>query len=332
MEALGARASEVARRAAPLAGRKSELLARSRTSPFWKDKSAARSALDEVHRLEVVVEAASRAEGAARAAAGLLSAPAAQRRAARLDERLDGLAREVAWADGLVRAAESGDLGDAYVRITRVKAEVDDLDAVARLAAMYEGYAKRRGLEVETVDDRRTGDPVEDSITLLVSGAGAHALLAGEEGFHPFVSRHGRTGKGAHRPARAWARVDVLPVPDGDDATLAEAVRVRTKSLRAVKGRRIAKPALEVSLLHEPTMVGLTAWAAGAKEPAVGRLLPLLRALVERSRRGAGPAAVVVRRYELGASPRASDRRTHRDTGHVDRVLRGELDLLLPVD
>jgi hypothetical protein len=123
-----------------------------------------------------------------------------------------------------------------------------------------------------------------------------------------------------------------VPEAGRDGPSKDAAVRVRTKTLRGAKGRRLAKPALEVNLLHEATMVSLTAWAEDGKDAAVSRLLPLLLALVARSREGGAASASVVRRYELGVSPRASDRRTHRDTGHVDRVLRGDLDLLLPVE
>src|SRR5205085_5140434 len=88
----------------------------------------------------------------------------------------------------LVGCRDGRALGDAFVTLRRVASHGAGLDGVALLARMYTALAARRGLEVDVLDDRQGGDPDEDTVTLLVSGAGAHALLAGESGLHQ-VSR-----------------------------------------------------------------------------------------------------------------------------------------------
>jgi hypothetical protein len=125
-------------------------------------------------------------------------------------------------------------------------------------------------------------------------------------------------------------RVEVLPAPSDAGRDLAADVTVRAKTIKGVKGRRIGKPALELTLLHGPSLTSLVAYAAGPREQAVARLLPLLSALRARVAAPAPTPSQVARVYELGPSPRVRDRRSGRDSGHVGRILDGELELLLP--
>src|SRR5262249_33442131 len=150
--------------------------------------------------------------------------------------------------------------------LTLVKSQGAGLDAVKRLAEMYVGFARRRSLEHEVLDDRLGGSPAEDVVSLAVSGAGAHALLAGEAGLHK-VLPGGRDARGrGKRDDRDVVRVDVLPAPAADKPFAAGEVRVETRALRGVKGRLLAKPKLEITLLHVPSMTSVHAWTDGAAD------------------------------------------------------------------
>src|SRR5205823_1317316 len=152
---------------------------------FWDDPAASRRLLDEVYRIDGVLGALDGLEKKARAEAEA----AARHRAsdqdlARVDERLDAVEGEARHVAFLVGCRDARALGDALVTLRRVAAHGAPLDAVALLARMYVALARRRGLEPDVLDDRRGGDPDEDTVTLLVGGAGAFALLAGEAGLH----------------------------------------------------------------------------------------------------------------------------------------------------
>jgi hypothetical protein len=189
---------------------------------------------------------------------------------------------------------------------------------------MVQGYARRHDLEVDVLSDRRGRDVRDDEIILLVSGLGAYALLAPEAGLHQ-LRRAGREGA----PNRALARVDVWP--DAADAGSGGEgdLRVRTRPLRKVRGRLLARPTLEVAVIDRPSMHSVTAWTDRAREGALDGLAPLLRA-----RAAAGPVEAdptsgpVVRRYTFGPSPLVRDQRTGRTTGRLDEVLAGDLDRL----
>ncbi len=330
---LLARAEDLARRSEPVATERSDLLARSREPGFWDDKPAARRALDRVHRLDRVATAVT---AAVRAAKDLVedakARPKGRAQRQRQEERATEAARLLSVADALASARDPKDLADAYVLLTQVKADGDGLDPVGRLASMYAAFARRNGFEVEALDDRLTAGPAENELTLLVGGAGAYALLASETGMHQFALREGHGGRSASRPAarsgRWWVRVEVLPAPADDAASLLPDVTVRTRSLRSAKGRLLVDPNLEVAIVHKPTGMPLRAWTTGPKDAALSRLLPILLARIEADRSGLRRGPGCLRRYVLGPNPKASDRRTGSDTPHLDRVLRGELELL----
>jgi peptide chain release factor 2 len=196
---------------------------------------------------------------------------------------------------------------------------------------MYVALARRRGLEAEVLDDRQGGDPEEDTITLQLSGAGAHALLAGEAGLH-LVSRGRReTRDGKKRPAdREVVRVEVLPA--GEPAFGPEEVRVEAQPLAGARGRLLPRLRHDVRLFHLPSLTSVRAWTDGGKREAVERLRVLLWARIEAGRGAAAEPAgrpPVVRRYALGPTTLVRDQRSGKSTGRLDQVLEGQLDMFL---
>jgi ATP-dependent Clp protease ATP-binding subunit ClpC len=332
-EALVRQVAVLRDQAAPLAARKSELLASSARPTFWDNRELAQSLYDEVYRIDGVFAALDKLEGSARRELeALQDHRATERELARVEEHLDTLESQARHVTFLVGCREARELGDTLLTLTLVASHGPGLDAVGRLARMYAGLAKRRGLEVECLDDHRGGDPAEDGIALLISGAGAYALLAGEAGLHQ-VSRGRREGKdGRRRPAeRDVVRVEVFPVP-AEAGLGSDEVRAEARALGEVQGRLVVRPRFEVRLLHVASMISVHGWTDGTKAQAMERLRPLLRARVEAARQGAAEAGgrpPVVRRYGLGPAPLVRDVRTGRSTGRVEAVLEGQLDVFL---
>jgi peptide chain release factor 2 len=320
--------------AGPLAERKSELLALSSAPGFWDDQAGSRRLLDEVYRIDGILGALDGLDEKAQAEAEWAERHrASDRDLARVDERLDALEGEVRHVAFLVGCRDGRALGDAFVTLRRVASHGAGLDGVALLARMYTALAARRGLEVDVLDDRQGGDPDEDTVTLLVSGAGAHALLAGESGLHQ-VSRGRREARdGRRRPVdREVVRVEVLPVPVGELPFGPEEVRVEARPLGGARGRLLARLKHDVQLFHVPSLTSVRAWTDGTKAEAVERLRPFLRARVDAAKAGAPEGTgrpPVVRRYTLGPTTLVRDLRSGRSTGRLDQVLDGHLDMFL---
>jgi ATP-dependent Clp protease ATP-binding subunit ClpC len=330
---LAERVVQVRTDAQRLATRKSELLALTGGPSFRNDRRTASMVHDEIYRLDAVLTALAALERSVNDQADY----ARQRRltdrdTAQIRRRLDALEVQAQHLTTLVSYRDPRELADAFVCLTRIAPQGPGLDGVAKLAEMYKGLAERRGLDVTVLDDHRGGNPVEDSITLQLTAAGAYALLAGEAGLHQFSQKRGGKSDG-RRGDREIVRVEVLRVPPDDVAFPPAELRVETQPLRDVAGRLLARPKLEVQLLHLPSMTAVRAWTDGSQAQAIERLGPLLKARVEAVRSSPSNSSVnlppVIRRYVLGPSPYVRDLRVGRTTGRLDLVLKGHLDPFL---
>jgi ATP-dependent Clp protease ATP-binding subunit ClpC len=306
----------------PLRDRLSLAVEESTRSGFYRDGVRFRQTLDEIYRLDGVKR----------------TIEEARRDIEELNERLTRTprdARDIANHERRVRAAEGrighvrvlasctdvAALTDAYITITRTARQRDDLDGVRSLVRMYRGLAVRRGLECDVVDDRFGGRNEEQTITLLISGAGAFALLAHEEGEHLFV--RGRDGA---RHARDVVRVAVLPAPMELPALPDADVTATVRRVPRRAGGVLEAITLEVDLMHRPTMQLLRARCDATREEALKRLIPLLAARVRRAAGHTTSDEHRVRRYQIGPRVRVRDLRTGLVTARLDRVLAGEID------
>lgn len=353
MPAPAARAMPVARRAeqlaemvrtvqeqaAPLAAQKSELLARAAEPGFWDQQPAARRLQDRVYRLDAILGGLADLDKRLRSEReDAQRLPAGESGMARIEERLDQIESELRHLAFLVgqtvsQSGETQQLADAYVTLRLVNSQGPGLDGVLLLARMYQGLAKRWRLEVEVLDDRRGGDPVEDTIVLVISGAGAYALLAGETGLHQLARGRREIVGGRKRYAeREVVRVEVLPVPDSEIDIPSEALRIEVRPLHDQSGRLLQRVKHEVHLFHVPTMTAVRAWTDGARYEAIERLKPLLQARLEAAARAQPEVSqrpALVRRYTLGPTTLVRDLRSGRCTGRLNQVLEGKLEMFL---
>jgi protein subunit release factor B/MoxR-like ATPase len=338
-EALGARIDALRDLATPMEQQKEALLERASRRDFWKEKGEARAVLDDVYRIDGVLRALDDLEQAARGGVG------GAKQVAELERRAEHL-------ELLLGSRSLERLADAFVDIRLVSSQGEGLGAVGSLARMYMAFAARHGFEVLVVDDRAGGDPPEDAAALLVTGPGAHALLAGEAGLHevtrgtkPPRDARGRRPKDeddARPNDRDVVRVEVLAAPASHRPFAKDEVRVEVRSLPR-QHHRLSRVRWEITLLHVPTMVSLHVWSEKRTEAAVERLTSLLRARLVLGARnasggegaGATPAVVpvsalaVVRRYALGPTPFVRDLRTGKKTANVERVLDGRIEMFL---
>jgi ATP-dependent Clp protease ATP-binding subunit ClpC len=326
-EHLLERVHDLQGRSAPLAGRKSELLARSSAPGFWDDPAASQVVFDEVYRLDGILASLTELEKRARAEADLVARRRhSERDLAILDARLDALDSRCRHLEFLVGCRDGRALGDALVTLSLSSRQGSGLDAVPTLARMYLSLAAHRGLEAQVLDDRRGDDPVEDTITLMLSGPGAFALLSGEAGLHS-LSRSRKADAG--RPDRDVVRVEVLPAAAGEPAWRSEDLQLEVRPLGGVRGRLLAHVNHEVRIFHTPSMLSACCCCEGTRAEAIDRARTLLWIRLQAHATELGPRATVVRRYRLGPSALVRDHRTGRSTGRLDQVLAGHLDLFL---
>lgn len=329
-QSLQERIARLRTEAEPLAARRAELLARTAEANFYADNAAARQVLDDIYRLDGVLRAF---ESLARDVRDQSERARHSRRAdhelAPIGRKLDALSNQAEHVAFLLSCRDLRDLGDAFVTLTRVQPQGKGLDGVALLARMYMGLARRRGFECEVLDDHQGGAFQEDTITLQITGAGAHALLAGEMGLHQFVQGHGQEA-GKHYKEREIVRVDVLRVPASETNYSVEDLRIESRVLEGATGRLLEKPNLEIQLQHRPTMLTVRACTRGNKAQASKQLRPLLQARIDalNSSQPAGNHQLI-RRYSLSPTTKVYDVRLRRSTPRLDQVLKGHIEPFL---
>ncbi len=325
-ERLVREVSALRERAAPLSSRKSGLLALLAAPGTWDDRPAAEARADEVFRIDGVLGAIDKLDRAVREVDEAVRQPRlSERHLARLEERLEALEGRAHHVAFLVSCKDPRDLGDALIALTRVGPARAGVDGVEKLGRMYGRMVQRFDLAVEVLDDHCTTDPVEDTIALLVTGAGAYRLLAHERGLH-YLTPGGRgEGQGRRGGHREVVRVEVFAAAGEKDVDR-DAVRMEAKPLEGVQGRLLERPRFEVLLSHRASMTTLRAWTDRSRAEAVERLRPLLWARVEALKEQS-TGGRVVRRYTLGPSPLVRDTRSGKSTGRLDLVLDGQLDI-----
>jgi peptide chain release factor 1 len=323
-EHLQTRISVLRDRAAPLSSRKAQVMAILTAPDSYDDRPRAHQLMDEVTRIEGVIDTLARLEKSVNDAHDRLSGGRlTERELQRLGEVLASLDGLACHAEVLVACRDPRDLGDALLVLSRTTTSRDELDGVGRLAAMYRGLATRHRLDVEVLDDHRLADPPEDVVVLQVTGAGAFALLRNETGLHQLTQ--GREEGAGRSTLRELVRVEALPIPVAPPRFPPHELRSDVKPLRDAPVRLLRQARFEVSLTHLPSKTTLRAWVDRPKRDAVAPLLTVLHARLESAEQHSRDE--IVRRYTLGPAPLVRDERSGRRTGRLEEVLAGDLDL-----
>jgi ATP-dependent Clp protease ATP-binding subunit ClpC len=360
MTRLARLAAGVARfreQAADLSAKKGALLTRTAAADFWENPRQVREIYDQIFVLDGVLtqieHLAAAVERVEERVGGRFAGDGA-----RLGARLDEIESRAAHLEVLLCCRDPRLLGDCIVTVSLVPAggvtaaarpvvrsdrgvhpashalpQVSSaINAVERLAQMYARLARRHQFAVEVLDDHRIESPLDDSISLLISGVGPFALLAGEAGLHAFYYGTGGDSRQSTNQ-REVARVEVSLVDNSHSPIARPDVHVEIHPLGKVAGRLLRRPKFDVRLLHPSSLMSIRAWTDSDESTAVTRLLPLLEARVASraaSNSGNGaPDKAMIRRYRLGPSQLVRDVRTGRRTGRLDQILNGHLDPFL---
>lgn len=235
--------------------------------------------------------------------------------------------------------------GSAAGAIIEIRAGVGGREAAlfaAELAQMYTRYAQRRGWAVETIERSESPDGGLREVVLRIRSGEAHAVLAPEAGVH-CIQRVSPTDR-RRRVHTSTATVAVLREPSPAELTLRpEDLWVETMRARGHGGQGVNTTDSAVRVTHLPT--GVTAACQDERSQQQNRetALAVLRTRVleqraatadqerhaERRRQVQGGERAERRRTYDMPEDRIIDRATGRKIRRVQRVLDGDLDLLL---
>lgn len=216
-------------------------------------------------------------------------------------------------------------------------------DWAQMLLRMYVRWAEKAGYKVETMDFLAGDEAGVKSATILISGLNAYGYIKAEKGVHRLVRISPFDASG--RRHTSFAAVDVMPEIDDNvqiDINMAD-VRVDTFRAGGAGGQHINKTDSAVRMTHIPTGIVVQCQSERSQIQNREQCMRLLRAKLfelERQKQadlkselGGDYQAIEwgsqIRSYVFHPYNLVKDHRTAAETGNVQAVMDGELELFI---
>ena len=269
----------------------------------------------------------------------------------------EGLAKELlTTVDGLTTRVGQLELESLF------SGEYDDRDAVCEVHAgaggtdaqdwaemllrMYQRWAERRGFSVELDEETPGQEAGLLSATFIVRGRHAYGLLATERGVHRLVRMSPFDSQ--HRRQTSFASLDVVPFLDNvSEVEMDEKdLRVDTYRSSGAGGQHVNKTDSAVRLTHLPTGIVVAVQNERSQHQNKAKALQILAAKLAEKARAQRQAELEslggertenawgnqIRSYVLAPYQLVKDLRTGVETGNVEAVLDGDLDMFMEAE
>jgi len=327
----------------------SELEAAQDSPDFWNDQNAAKSTLQEVKRLKLILDpwaqlakdVAETSELVEMTRADDPSGNSAD--ALSLQATTDELVKRHSELEFRLMLSGEMDVNNTYLQIHAGAGGTESCDWASMLLRMYVRWAERSGFEVEEIDLREGDEAGVRDVTLLIKGDYAYGKLRSEHGVHRLV----RISPFDSNARRHTSFASLAITPEIDDSITIE---IDEKDLRidifcsgGKGGQNVNKVSTAVRMTHLPT--GIVVQCQNERSQLQNRTVAMKmlrarlyqRAVEERqAKRDAMNAAKSdiafghqIRSYVLHPYNLVKDLRTDVETSDTVGVLDGKIDIFI---
>ena len=219
----------------------------------------------------------------------------------------------------------------------------ESCDWAAMLYRMFTRWASDKGFSVEVLDSLDGDEAGIKSITFQVNGENAYGYLKSEKGVHRLVRISPFNAAGKRQTS--FVSCDVMPdiEEDIDIEINDEDIRIDTYRSSGAGGQHINKTSSAIRITHFPTGIVVQCQNERSQHMNKDKAMQMLKARLyllkqqENAQKAAGIRGEVteigwgnqIRSYVMQPYTMVKDHRTNVETGNVDSVMDGKIDLFI---
>lgn len=260
-----------------------------------------------------------------------------------MESELEGAKHTLSELELGMLLSDEYDANNAIMNLHAGAGGTEAQDWTGMLLRMFTRYAEGKGFEVELLDVLPGEEAGTKSATLVIKGHNAYGFLKSEKGVHRLV-RISPFDSNARRHT-SFAAVDVMPEIDNTVEVNINMDDVRADYYRAsgAGGQHVNKTSSAVRMTHLPTGIVVQCQNERSQLQNKERCLQLLRAKLFEYEKAiqdqkisdlAGDYQAIewgsqIRSYVFQPYTLVKDHRTGAETGNIQAVMDGDLDLFV---
>ena len=235
------------------------------------------------------------------------------------------------------------DKNNAILKLNAGAGGTESCDWCGMLYRMYTRWAERKGFTIEVLDYLDGDEAGIKSVTFQVNGLNAYGYLKSEKGVHRLVRISPFNAQG--KSQTSFVSLDVMPDIEGDlDVDIDEKdLRIDTYRSSGAGGQHINKTSSAIRITHIPTGTVVQCQNERSQFQNKDKAMQMLKAKLYLLKQEANAEKLSdirgevkeigwgnqIRSYVLQPYTLVKDHRTDVETGNVDAVLDGGLDIFI---
>lgn len=239
--------------------------------------------------------------------------------------------------------SEEYDKCNAILKLNAGAGGTESCDWAGMLYRMYTRWAERRGFSIDVLDFLDGDEAGIKSITFQVNGENAYGYLKSEKGVHRLVRISPFNAQGKRQTS--FVSLDVMPDIEEDlDVEINEDdLRIDTYRSSGAGGQHINKTSSAIRITHIPTGTVVQCQNERSQFQNKDKAMQMLKAKLFLLKQEANAEKLSdirgevkeigwgnqIRSYVMQPYTMVKDHRTNAETGNVDAVMDGGLDLFI---